>query len=162
VAVPELARALTPRSLIWATEFDVLPPNRVLRRGHGYIAVRSPANPTHWWGNLLLFDRPPGPGDGERWEERFDAEFGDDPRVRHRALAWDALGELGDAEAELVARGYRIEHTAGLVATPGQLRSHALVNNHVLVRTLEPAGGAAVAPRLLPDGLAQEHAHVII
>lgn len=31
-----------------------------------YLVVRTPSNPTFYWGNFLLFDRPPGDGDFER------------------------------------------------------------------------------------------------
>ena len=53
-----------PRSLVWATSIDVLPPDRVVERRDGYLVVRSPANPAHYWGNLLLFDDAPAAGDG--------------------------------------------------------------------------------------------------
>ncbi|HEY1568662.1 MAG TPA: hypothetical protein VGF68_16660, partial [Solirubrobacteraceae bacterium] len=84
-----MPRNLVPRSLVWATNIDVLPPERVVHRRDGYLAVRSPTNPTHYWGNLLVFDDAPAPGDGERWEALFVAEFADEPRVIHRTFAWD-------------------------------------------------------------------------
>src|SRR5204863_5406261 len=40
-----------PRSLVWATELDVLPPERLVERRGGYLVVRSPGNPRHYWGN---------------------------------------------------------------------------------------------------------------
>lgn len=33
--------------------------------------VRSPANPTFWWGNFLLMPAPPAPGDLPGWEAAF-------------------------------------------------------------------------------------------
>ena len=70
--MPELASSDTvPRSLVWATHLDVLPPDRAIARHDGFLAVRSPSNPTHYWGNLLLFDDPPHAGDRTRWEELF-------------------------------------------------------------------------------------------
>jgi len=90
--------APVPRSLVWATDLDVLPPDRVIERREDYLVVRSPGNPGHHWGNLLVFDEPPRPGDGDRWESLFGAEFGADRRVRHRTFAWDrADGEAGAA-----------------------------------------------------------------
>src|SRR5262245_44505048 len=64
-----------PRSLVWATDLDVLPLDHVVERRDDHLVVRSPGNPSHFWGNLLLFDQPPAPGDGERWEALFAAEF---------------------------------------------------------------------------------------
>ena len=70
-----------PRSLVWATDIDVLPERRVVERRNGYLLIRSPANPTHYWGNLLLFEDAPAPGDGDRWEKLFDAAFGDEQHL---------------------------------------------------------------------------------
>ena len=105
------------KSLVWATDIDVLERDRVLERRDGYWAVHSPTNPTFWWGNFLLFDEPPGAGDGERWESLFAAEYSARSEVTHRTFAWDRTdGEAGDAEREFVERGYELEWTAGLVA----------------------------------------------
>ncbi len=126
-----------PRSLVWATEVDVLPIDHVVTRRDRYLVVRSPGNPTHYWGNLLLFDEPPGPGDGSAWERAFELEFGGDPRVRHRTFAWDRVdGSLGCALEEFVARGYELEQSIGLVATPAQLLAHPRANREVAIRAL--------------------------
>src|SRR5205085_2615589 len=91
-----LASALsipTPRSVAIATDLDVLPPGSIVERRHGYLLVRSPTNPAHYWGNFLVFEEPPGEGDGDRWEALFELEFGDEPRVRHRAFSLPRLGD---------------------------------------------------------------------
>lgn len=132
----------TPRSLIWATNLDVLPADRVLERRDGYLVVRSPSNPIHWWGNLLLFDAPPAPGDGARWEDLFAKEFAADPRIRHRTFAWDEpSGALGSAREEFQPRGYDLEETVGLLAGAGELAAHPRENRDVLVRALDPVAG---------------------
>ncbi len=77
-----------PRALVWATEIDVLPEDRVVERREGRLVVRSPGHPHHYWGNLLIFDGAPGAGDGERWEEAFAVDFADEPQVRHQTFAW--------------------------------------------------------------------------
>ncbi len=133
-------RSPTPRSLLWATDIDVLPPDRALARRDGFLVIRSPSNPEHYWGNLLLFDGPPEHGDGERWERMFADEFGDEPGVRHRTLAWDRPdGPAGSAHHEFVTRGYELETTVGLVARPEDLRPHPRANREVRVRVLDPA-----------------------
>ena len=78
-----------PQSLVWATDLDVLPSDKAIERRDGYLAVRSPRNPSHHWGNMLLFDNPPDAGDGGRWEGLFAGEFASHPQVRHRTFAWD-------------------------------------------------------------------------
>jgi ribosomal protein S18 acetylase RimI-like enzyme len=129
--------------LVWATDIDKLPPDRVVLRRDGYLVVRTPSNPPFWWGTYLLFDDPPATGDRTRWEQLFDAEFGDEPRIEHRTFGWDRVdGEIGDAQSEFVEAGYYMEDTIGLVAAPDQIRPHPRENRDVTVRTLDPAPGA--------------------
>lgn len=60
------------------------------------VVVRTPANPTFYWGNFLLFPRPPEPGEPARWVERFNVEF---PDAEHVAIGVDGVdGALGAAE----------------------------------------------------------------
>jgi ribosomal protein S18 acetylase RimI-like enzyme len=135
------AAEVVPRSLVWATELDVLAPDRALERRDGYTVVRSPSNPTFYWGNLLLFDDPPGAGDGARWESLFEDAFGGEPGVRHRTFAWDRTdGVAGAAGEEFVSRGYDLEDHVGLVAE--RLAPHPRESRDVVVRTLDAAPGA--------------------
>jgi hypothetical protein len=128
-------------SLVWATDIDVLAPDHIVERRDGYWAVHSPSNPTFWWGNLLLFDDAPAPGDGERWEALFEQEFGGRAEVTHRTVAWDRVdGARGAADQEFVERGYELESTAGLVARPAVLSEHPQANRDVEVRALDPDG----------------------
>jgi ribosomal protein S18 acetylase RimI-like enzyme len=131
----------TPRSVAIATDLDVLPAGSIVERRAGYLLVRSPSNPAHFWGNFLVFDEPPGNGDGERWEALFEREFRDEPRVRHRAFTWDRIdGVVGRAREELVARGYVLDDSFGLVAESGELQPHPRANRDVVVRALDPDG----------------------
>jgi ribosomal protein S18 acetylase RimI-like enzyme len=128
-----------PQSLVWATDIDVLPLDRVVERRDRYLVVRSPSHPEHYWGNVLIFDDPPIEGDGSRWERCFEAEFECEPRVQHRAFGWDHTdGELGCAEKEFVSRGYQLEKTVGLAATQDSIRSHQRENREVTIRALDP------------------------
>ena len=120
------------KSLVWATDIDVLERDHALERRDGYWAVHSPTNPTYWWGNFLLFDEPPGVGDGERWEELFEAEYSARSEVTHRTFAWDRTdGEAGEAEREFVERGYELEWTAGLIVPPERIVTHPRANSDV-------------------------------
>jgi ribosomal protein S18 acetylase RimI-like enzyme len=134
--------SLVPRSLVWATSIDVLPPQRVVHRRDGYLAVRSPTNPTHYWGNLLVFDEAPGTGDGAQWEALFAAEFADEPRVMHRTFAWDRTDDArGAADDEFAAGGYDVELSVGMIARPDEIRPHPRANPEVVVKALDPTSG---------------------
>ena len=86
----------SPTSLVWATDIDALPVDRVVERSGDHLVVRSPGNPEHWWGNLIVFDDAPAPGDGARWEAVFEDAFAEEPRIEHRTFAWDRTdGALG-------------------------------------------------------------------
>jgi ribosomal protein S18 acetylase RimI-like enzyme len=135
-----LGMAAPINSLVWATDIDVLAPDHTVDRRDGYWVVQSPNNPTFWWGNLLIFDEAPAAGDGERWEALFAKEFSGCPQATHRTFAWDRVdGEPGTAEHEFVARGYELEWTSGLVATPERVLEHPAANSEVEVRALDPA-----------------------
>jgi GNAT superfamily N-acetyltransferase len=104
-------RSLAYRTDLIFPRFD----GEVVDRG-GYIVVRTPANPSFYWGNFLLFERPPGPGDLERWTERFVAEIGAPPEVGHMAFGWDSPGgELGLSQPFLDA-GFRMQDGVVLVS----------------------------------------------
>jgi ribosomal protein S18 acetylase RimI-like enzyme len=140
-----MAGELRPRSLIWATDIDVLPADRVVERrdppgGPGHLVVRSPSNPGHYWGNFLVFDEPPQTGHGARFEAAFTAAF---PQAKHRTLCWDVTdGEVGDTRAEFLGRGYRMMMNGGLTAHPGQIVRHPRANREVEIRRLDPTDGA--------------------
>ncbi len=138
-----MSTAVVPHSLVWATDVDTLPPSRVVERRDGYLLIRTPSNPTFYWGNLLLFDEPPRAGDGRHWEALFEREFADEPRAKHHTFAWDLTdGEAGAAREEFVERGYDLDESIGLVAEAGQVQPHPRENRDVVVRALDSAAGA--------------------
>jgi GNAT superfamily N-acetyltransferase len=80
----------------------------------GYLAIRSPQNPSHWWGNYLLLAAPPEPGQAGEWLAAFAAEF---PAAKHVALGVDVI-EIGAVDVdEFAAAGLRLERSAVLTAT---------------------------------------------
>jgi ribosomal protein S18 acetylase RimI-like enzyme len=137
------AQDVQPRSLVWATDIQVLPQGRVLERRGGYLVVRSPENPHHHWGNFLLFDEAPTAGAADRWVQLFEEEFSDTPAVTHRAFGWDVLdGDLGEAREEFVSRSYELEEIVGLCAPAGAVAPHPRENREVTVVPLDARAGA--------------------
>ena len=130
---------------MWATNIDVLEPGRVVERRDDHLVIRSPGNPEFYWGNFLLFDGGPAAGDPARWETAFDDAFAGEPRVRHRAFAWDATdARIGAAEPELRKRGYMLDDQIGLVAEAGALARHPRESREVEVVALDPDGDEAL------------------
>jgi len=77
---------MTVRSLGYRTDlFFIAFDGEVVDRGR-YVVARSPANPTYYWGNFLLFDHVPDREEVIEWRALFAAEFGDCPEVRHVTL----------------------------------------------------------------------------
>jgi ribosomal protein S18 acetylase RimI-like enzyme len=79
-----------------------------------HLVVRSPHNPTHWWGNFLLLPAPPAADDVDRWLRAFATEF---PEAGHVALGFD--GTHGNVEdlSGFAERGLSVEGQAVMTAT---------------------------------------------
>ena len=108
-------------SLGWRTDlifarFD----GEVTDRG-SHLRVLTPANPTYWWGNFLLFQHAPGPGDFERWMALFDEEIASrQPASCHRAFGVDVPGRLA-LPPEFAAAGFELNEASVLTLTREQL-----------------------------------------
>jgi GNAT superfamily N-acetyltransferase len=77
-----------------------------------YQVVRTPANPTFYWGNFLLLGGPPGPGTVSSWMSTFAREF---PDAKHVALGVDGTdGDAGD-QSELATAGLAVERNTVLI-----------------------------------------------
>ncbi|MBB6098055.1 RimJ/RimL family protein N-acetyltransferase [Deinobacterium chartae] len=80
------------------------------------IRIRNPRNPDHYYGNLLVFDRPPRPGDLPEWEQRFAECIGVPPEVKHRLFGWDAPdGTTGEID-EFLEAGYTLDRSVVMTA----------------------------------------------
>ncbi|MEX2130832.1 MAG: hypothetical protein WD772_05050, partial [Pseudohongiellaceae bacterium] len=61
--------------------------NGEITERENYFLIRTPANPTFHWGNLLLFKTAPSPGDYRDWMQAHAAEFGPEPEFT--TFGWD-------------------------------------------------------------------------
>jgi GNAT superfamily N-acetyltransferase len=103
-----------------------------LRTRHGCLLIRTPSNPTFFWGNYLLFDRAPVAGDERRWQALFEELIERvQPASTHRAYGW-LQDAAGDVDAFLAA-GYTRNDATVLHAT-----------------RLRPVPAPAIAARLRP------------
>jgi ribosomal protein S18 acetylase RimI-like enzyme len=120
------------RSLGYRTDLTirVLEGSQVEDRGD-HLVIRSPRNPTFWWGNFLLLPAPPPPGQTDGWLARFGAEF---PGASHVALGVDVTDADAVDPRELVAAGFRPTRLA--VLTGGDLHAPPHPNTEAAYRRL--------------------------
>ena len=99
-----------------------------------YLVIRTLSNPTFYWGNFLLFDRPPGEGDFAKWREIFAKEIGAHPEVKHKAFGWDTTEDEKGVIQPFLDNGYYLDHLAVLTAQPDGLspKSTSGVTIHLL------------------------------
>ena len=99
-----------------------------------YLVVRSPLSPTFYWGNFLLFDHPPGPGDFDTWHALFAREVGRPPVTTHQAFTWDSPeGDEGLVQPFIEA-GFSLERNVVLLSRELGLPARAAAD--VTVRPL--------------------------
>jgi hypothetical protein len=79
-----------------------------------HVVVRSPHNPTFWWGNFLLLAAPPSPGQVDRWLETFTQEF---PDAKHVAIGVDTVDGGPDVLGPFVDLGLKVEASAVMTAS---------------------------------------------
>lgn len=110
------------RTLGLRTDLEVERDRAIITEHEGFIAVRTPSDPSYHFGNYLIFDEPPRTGDDERWMEIFDEVFADDRDVFHCAFAWSGEDE-GEAGG-FIARGFTMQDRAVLASS--QVREFAI------------------------------------
>jgi ribosomal protein S18 acetylase RimI-like enzyme len=95
-------------SVALATELELAATCGTITDRGDYLVVRT-ADPTYYFGNVLVLPAPPQVGEVAYWTRRFADEFRAYPGVRHVAFRWD--GSAGDpgARDELRAAGFTIE-----------------------------------------------------
>ena len=107
---------------------------QIMDRGN-YLVIRTPSNPTFYWGNFLLFPQPPGDGDLEVWRNLFAQEIGIPPDTEHQVFGWDSPdGELGVIQPFTEA-GFRLDRN--VVLTSRQPRNSNNSLDYVRIRSLK-------------------------
>lgn len=120
-------RSLGFRSELVFTDFD----GKIEDRGD-YLVVRTLTNPHFFWGNLLIFDKPPQKGDFSKWVSLFKKEF-TDPSIYHMTFAWD-LEEKGDL-ADFEQAGFELERN--IVLATSEVTEPPRVHSELQVRPLQ-------------------------
>lgn len=79
-----------------------------------HLVVRTPANPTYYWGNFLLLAEPPFPGGEREVVGAFHTEF---PEARHVSIGIDAPDLSPEARAAFEAAGMVVDVASVLTAS---------------------------------------------
>ena len=88
-----------------------------------YTVIRTPSNPTFWYGNYVVFPNPPEAQDITRWMEISAREF---PDAKHRVFGFDGVnGEIGAAK-DFEALGFDVIKT--IVMTASEVHAPPKVN----------------------------------
>jgi ribosomal protein S18 acetylase RimI-like enzyme len=105
--------------------------SQVTDRG-SHLVVRTPDNPTFWWGNFLLLPEPPASTEeAADWLACFEREF---PQARHRTFGIDSTEGTVDDLASFAALG--LEAELGSVMTAEAVREPPRPNTEATYRPL--------------------------
>lgn len=97
-----------------------------------HLVIRTPANPTYFWGNFLLLKQLPVPGGEREVIGAFHTEF---PLAAHVSIGVDGTEDLTDGLRPFVDSGMEID--SGVVLTTSVLVAPRPVADDVVVRPLE-------------------------
>ena len=109
------------------------------------IVLRTPANPTYYWGNCLILPAAPRDEDLAHWLARFDSEIASlQPGSRHLAFGVNAATLNADLPSWHAAGIDEFDETAVLTLEPADLAAPPAVRD---------APGLRMRSLLLPDEL---------
>ena len=115
-----------------------------------HLVVRSPDNPSYFWGNFLLLARPPAPGGEREVVGAFQTEF---PLADHVSIGIDNADLTDEARAAFEDAG--LEIYVGSVLAASSLQSPRAIAPEVEVRPLgsdeEWEGRARLSQQLYPQ-----------
>jgi ribosomal protein S18 acetylase RimI-like enzyme len=103
-------------SLAFRTDLAMLEHSGSVVEDRGtHLVVRTPDNPTYWWGNFLLLAEPPRDAhEAQEWLTRFEAEF---PDARHRTFGVDGRDGGADDLAPFAELGLDLDVSTVMTAT---------------------------------------------
>ncbi len=104
------------QGLGWRTDIALLEVSGSTVEDRGdHLVVRTPDNPTFWWGNFLLLAGPPADAaDARQWLGAFEAEF---PAARHRAFGSDGTAGSAADSSSFTDLGLDSELSSVMTAT---------------------------------------------
>lgn len=120
-------------SLGYRTDLALLRLGGTLVEDRGdHVVIRSPHNPTHWWGNFLLLSEVPPAEAAQPWLDRFAVEF---PDADYVALGFDGAAHVEGDLDWFAQRGFGVE--ASVVMTAEAVHEPARLNTDAVCRPLD-------------------------
>ena len=102
-------------SLGFRTDLALLTASGSLVEDRGtHLVVRSPDNPSYFWGNFLLLAQPPAPGGEREVVGAFRTEF---PQAQHVSLGIDVAEITNESRAAFEAAGLTVDVATVLTAS---------------------------------------------
>jgi ribosomal protein S18 acetylase RimI-like enzyme len=140
-------------SLGYQTDLALLTYSGSIVEDHGdCVVVRSPHNPTFWWGNFLLLPSPPADEDAAGWVDRFHREL---PDAEHVALGFDGVDGTVEDLAGFAELGLKPE--ASTVMTARSVHPPPRPNHTAVYRPLESDADWQQHVRLRMDCIDEGH-----
>ena len=138
-------------SLGFRTDLALLTSSGSLVEDRGtHLVVRSPDNPSYFWGNFLLLAQPPAPGGEREVVGAFHTEF---PLADHVSIGIDTADLADAARASFEEAGLTVD--VGTVLTASSLQVTRVIASEVEVRPLaddeEWEGRARLSQQLYPQ-----------
>lgn len=99
-----------------------------------YLVVATPSNPGFFWGNFLIFQKPPVEGDLPVWKDLFRREFNGLPGIRHIAFGWDGIEGATGCLEPFLSEGFILERS--VVMTASQVSAPRKYHSGITVRPL--------------------------
>jgi RimJ/RimL family protein N-acetyltransferase len=108
-------------ALAWRTDLMFARFDGIVESRGDHLVVRTPGNPTYWWGNYLLFDQPPRAGQADDWIAAFDETIRlEQPQSSHLAFGIDTAEDFAVPE-DFAAAGLTKVRSVALTLQPGML-----------------------------------------
>jgi RimJ/RimL family protein N-acetyltransferase len=123
-------KSLGYRTDLFFPTFD----GQIIDRGN-YLAIRTPKNPTFYWGNFLLFSQPPREGDFNEWRDLFAQEIGTPPYTEHQVFGWDSPAGVEGIIQPFLEAGFRLDRN--VVLTSSEPSDPARPSSLVSIRPLK-------------------------
>ncbi len=80
-----------------------------------YLCIRTPSNPSFFWGNLLYYSEPPTQTSYNDWTAQFTSQFSA-MNVHHMTFAWDSIDGSTGQPQEFLKNGFVLEESIVMVA----------------------------------------------